>query len=444
MDVKFVTVRQSNLNAVPVIDGQIIAVEDANGMYYDQNSQRYPVSRVRIAPTLSGVGRYEEMCVVTSGDAPGVYVWDESSKSYTLLANKDTDTYVQFVKSTSLEKVYLVGTDGTEDSQQAVWNDNVHMDLKNGTITAVEFRGKASDAYKADNATHAQTSDESDHSKVSDKIGTQTVGTAFNAVYVLNGVPVVCAHTVKKDVPEDAVFTYTTYDVLVGATTESDGTSGIVPKPTTADTEKFLKGDGTWSNVVIPTMTGCTKQEQGSSGLVPAPAAGKYNSFLKGDGTWASYSAGYGLDLVSLTFNLQDSGVKPGSYGPLPNYDNFTTYRGEYVNVPRITVDKYGRVTNIAEVPCYVGGGSEPSPGTEASLMQFSFSEEGSNLLCTYEDMDTALATFTLDENTHLIAEYKHDPTPATLSIEDGHVIATSVDTDTGQDQQSQEGTQNE
>ena len=61
MDVKFVTVRKSNLNAVPVVDGQVIAVEDANGFYYDQNSQRYPVSCVRVLPKLEGMGRYEEM-----------------------------------------------------------------------------------------------------------------------------------------------------------------------------------------------------------------------------------------------------------------------------------------------------------------------------------------------------------------------------------------------
>ena len=450
MDVKFVTVRKSNLNAVPVVDGQVIAVEDANGFYYDQNSQRYPVSRVRVLPKLEGVGRYEEICVVTSGDAPGLYVWDDTSKSYWLIANKDTDLYIRFVKSANLEKVYVTGTNGEEDSWESYWNDNVHMDLKNGTITAVEFKGKASDSYKADSATHAQSATESDHAKVSDKIGTQTVGDPFTAVYVLNGVPTACSHSVKKDVPEDAQFTDTTYDVFVGATTEQEGSAGLVPRPTTDDIEKFLKGNGSWSNVVIPNMVGCTKDYEGKSGLVPRPDAGKYNSFLKGDGTWAAYSAGYGLELVSLTFNLQDSGVTPGSYGPLPNAENMTVYVGEYVNVPHITVDKYGRVTDIYEVPCYIGGGS-PEPSDEASLMKFSFTPDGTRLLCTYEDLATALATFDISENGHLIATYKYDPTPMTLSIsDDGHVLATSVspysvnNENTNKEQESQEGTQNE
>ena len=47
---------------------------------------------------------------------------------------------------------------------------------------------------------------------------------------------------------EDNVIsaTDTTYTHFTGATSEADGTAGLVPAPTTADVEKFLKGDGTW------------------------------------------------------------------------------------------------------------------------------------------------------------------------------------------------------
>lgn len=402
MDVKFVTVRKSNLNAVPVVDGQVIAVEDANGFYYDQNSQRYPVSRVRVLPKLEGAGRYEEVCVVTSGDAPGLYVWDDTSKSYWLIANKDTDLYMRFVKSANLEKVYVTGTNGEDDSWESYWNDNVHMDLRNGTITAVEFNGKASDSYKADSATHSQSSDKADHAKVSDKIGTQTVGDAFTAVYVLNGVPTACSHSVKKDVPEDAQFTDTTYSVFVGATTEAEGSIGLVPSPTAADTERFLKGDGSWSDVVIPNMVGCTKDSEGKSGLVPKPDAGKYNSFLKGDGSWAAYSAGYGLELVSLTFNLQDSGAAPGSYGPLPNSENMTVYEGEYIPVPHITVDKYGRVTHIEEVQCRI-----TSQQTQQSLQNVNTTSGQNVNVVDSVDMSEALSNVSVDSNGHIVAKYK-------------------------------------
>lgn len=430
MDVKFVTVRRSNLNSVPVVDGQVIVVEDANGFYYDMNSQRYRVSAVRVMPQLTGIGNPDEVVVVTSGENPGVYYWDDNKSSYVLLANKDTDTYLSIVRNTNLQNAYLVGYNGEDGSRDILWNDNVHMDFLNGTITAVEFKGKSSSSYKADEATSAESSKTSERAQVSDKIGTETVGGPFTAVYVLNGVPTPVSHTVMKDVPEDAQFTDTTYNVFSGTDGSSEGTSGLVPQPSPSDVEKFLKGNGTWSDVVIPTMVGCTKDSEGSEGLVPTPAAGKYNSFLKGDGTWASYSAGYGLELVSLTFNLEDSGVTPGSYGPMPNAEQMTTFVGDYIPVPRITVDKYGRVTNVIEVPCFVGGGgSGPTP--EASLMEFTFTPDNEHLLCTYNDLATALASFDVDERGHLIADYKYDPTPMTLSIdENGHCVATSTSTD--------------
>ncbi len=36
-------------------------------------------------------------------------------------------------------------------------------------------------------------------------------------------------------------------DVFTGATTTSNGKSGLVPAPTSADKDSYLKGDGTWS-----------------------------------------------------------------------------------------------------------------------------------------------------------------------------------------------------
>lgn len=51
----------------------------------------------------------------------------------------------------------------------------------------------------------------------------------------------------------------TTYQNFIGATSESDGESGLVPKPSIEDKNKYLKGDGTFS---VPTdtknTTGCT------------------------------------------------------------------------------------------------------------------------------------------------------------------------------------------
>ena len=38
---------------------------------------------------------------------------------------------------------------------------------------------------------------------------------------------------------------------MVGADSSSDGSAGIVPAPETGDENKFLKGDGTWGNIIV-------------------------------------------------------------------------------------------------------------------------------------------------------------------------------------------------
>ena len=106
---------------------------------------------------------------------------------------------------------------------------------------------------------------------------------------------------------------------LVGATSSVAGTAGLVPAPTTSDTDKFLRGDGTWATpssgitgvtlvstslipsngvVTIPAMTGATSSAAGTAGLAPAPTSADVDKFLAGDGT---YKSG-GLPMVILSY----------------------------------------------------------------------------------------------------------------------------------------------
>jgi len=81
----------------------------------------------------------------------------------------------------------------------------------------------------------------------------------------------------------------TTYSAMTGASSSADGATGLVPKPTKGNQNKFLRADGTWqtpTNTTYSNMTAATADAAGTSGLVPAPAAGKQTSFLRGDGTW--------------------------------------------------------------------------------------------------------------------------------------------------------------
>ena len=163
----------------------------------------------------------------------------------------------------------------------------------------------------------------------------------------------------------------TTYNVMTGATSSYDGSSGLVPAPTTNDINSYLRGDGTWNNptdaklltnedlndvktngiyyakgnntvsnrpnistkafglevictsvnyyvqlyytpsnsvyrrwydgtndrwsewvkdkytdTTYSNMGGASSSYDGSSGLVPAPTTNDINSYLRGDGTW--------------------------------------------------------------------------------------------------------------------------------------------------------------
>lgn len=90
---------------------------------------------------------------------------------------------------------------------------------------------------------------------------------------------------------------------MQGATSTSDGVSGIVPTPTDADYDKFLCGDGTWSNVSIPVFA------PNVNGLVPAPIASTDNSsYLSAAGTWITptlNTAGT-LDIGDTSVQLSD------------------------------------------------------------------------------------------------------------------------------------------
>ena len=56
-------------------------------------------------------------------------------------------------------------------------------------------------------------------------------------------------HTVLADVPENAVFTDTTYVPFQGASAGEKGGSGLVPAPRPQDVNRYLRGDGTWAEI---------------------------------------------------------------------------------------------------------------------------------------------------------------------------------------------------
>lgn len=94
------------------------------------------------------------------------------------------------------------------------------------------------------------------------------------------------------------------------------------------------------------------------------------NGYFAGAEAGATYTAGTGLVLSGDQFSLDTSGATAGSYGPTAAV---TGNDGTTMNVPYITVDKYGRVTSItnrvytAKNTTYTGANGVTVSGTQIS-----------------------------------------------------------------------------
>ena len=64
-----------------------------------------------------------------------------------------------------------------------------------------------------------------------------------------NGTATAISYTIAKSVPADAKFTDTTYESFTGATASTDGEEGLVLAPNAGDQDKYLRGDGTWTDL---------------------------------------------------------------------------------------------------------------------------------------------------------------------------------------------------
>lgn len=114
------------------------------------------------------------------------------------------------------------------------------------------------------------------------------------------------------------VPTNTTYSDMVGATSSAAGTHGLVPAPASGNRAQFLRGDGSWAtptNTTYSDMTGASSSAAGTHGLVPAPAKGKQASFLRGDGTWVVPTntntwRGYQLKSYSFAYSITSQAQK--------------------------------------------------------------------------------------------------------------------------------------
>lgn len=134
------------------------------------------------------------------------------------------------------------------------WSGSVYVELSEsvslGTTSSTAFRGDyGNTAYQ-----HANKKGLAFASGLY-KITTNDQGHVTSAVAVT-----------KSDITALGIPSQdTTYNTMTGATVDTAGTLGLVPAPSIGSQDKFLKGDGTWSELNEATLQSLTIQKNGSS-----------------------------------------------------------------------------------------------------------------------------------------------------------------------------------
>lgn len=400
---KYYSTTYAELDTIPLKEGNVIALSDTDGFYYDignpagsgQNVTRRQASNIEYVASLLDA-RHEPTTIFIVQDSTMVdedgntvmcysgYRWNEdvSPAKFDEVFNNLRDFKVKSIPSANT-RAYLVGSiDNAETIGSLVKNPNIYL-TSNGNKIHANLEGNADTSTEANHTALADiaTSAINDNAPtpkpitgylndvVSDAVsgttitftkgdGTTTSIKAANTTYdiytanapgLVNGtntqvlsdtsglllsgdgwidtdnIVIPVAESATKDGEGQVIAsTYVksaSYDIndqeltlTFGDDTTSSPISipdtqydvfdfndpGLVPGPTLNDSDKYLKGDGTWDVISVPTYVGATALDDGVDGLVPHAQAGEQSYYLKGDGTWGT------------TFTADTDGLVPG------------------------------------------------------------------------------------------------------------------------------------
>lgn len=133
--------------------------------------------------------------------------------------------------------------------------------------------------------------------------------------------------------------------IMEGASSEEEGSGGLVPAPNAGDEDKYLAGDATWKTVIdsVPDMTAPSDGEAGVHGLVPAPGINDGSKYLRGNGTWGE---------INEMVGAQDDA--DGSHGLVPaptagSQEKYLAGDATWKQLPALAVGTSGMVSGPTE-----------------------------------------------------------------------------------------------
>lgn len=318
----------------------------------------------------------------------------DGNPGYNTINVPNINTYVEFKESEEPQYGrirFIFGGTGGETTNERLSINNIYA-FGNNMETQPSYMAQTGHLYNYDYTQNVRFPAEVTATKFigdlegtassASKLGTSTIGNTTTPIYLEYGVPYQCGHSLNSDVPFDAKFTDTTYNISqnprilnsfwVAENDNYDTAQEIVIN----DVEHALKadslnvndtpiGDDTtpvyinssgnpiaisysinsdvpsgakFTDTTYTDLKGATASTNGTHGLVPAPTSKDVSKFLKGDGTWSTPTA------YICTLSQDDvEGILGGSTN---RYDGFLSGDGL-----KIVVETLKALMGTVEIP---------------------------------------------------------------------------------------------
>ena len=91
MKVQFTTTTKAKLGTIAITNGQIIALSDAVGYYYDMGNVRYPASSMTVTDELPVSGIEDMMYVLEDPAGASMYLWDSTASTYIRISGSNVE-----------------------------------------------------------------------------------------------------------------------------------------------------------------------------------------------------------------------------------------------------------------------------------------------------------------------------------------------------------------